>query len=171
MIDRDAVRHTFVVGLRNAHAMEHQALSLMDRQIEHLAHYVEVETRLRSHRGETELQIERLRSILQGLGEGPSTLKDLTLELGANLQALAHMMAPDEIIKNCLANYAFENFEAASYRALLVMADAGGFTDAIPLLEQSLREEEAMVAFVEQTLPQVVRRYLALRASGDEASH
>ncbi len=30
---QDSIRHVFVIGLRNAHALEHQALALMDRQI------------------------------------------------------------------------------------------------------------------------------------------
>jgi hypothetical protein len=62
--EQQDIREIFVLGLRDAHAMEHQALALMDRQIEHLARYADVEVRLRSHRGETERQIERLDTIL-----------------------------------------------------------------------------------------------------------
>ena len=171
MIDRDAVRHTFVVGLRDAHAMEHQALSLMDRQIEHLAHYAEVETRLRSHRGETEAQIARLETILAGLGERSSIIKDLTMELGANLQAMAHMMAPDEIIKNSLANFAFENFEAASYKSLITLADAGSFAAATPLLTASLDEELSMANWVDDHNAELTLAYVHRRAAGDTASH
>ena len=36
-MDEDTIRHIFIVGLRDAHAVEHQALGIMDRQIEHLA--------------------------------------------------------------------------------------------------------------------------------------
>ena len=43
-LGEDAIRHTFIVGLRDAHALEHQALALMDRQIEHLAEYADVES-------------------------------------------------------------------------------------------------------------------------------
>lgn len=171
MAEQQNLQEIFVTGLRNAHAMEHQALSLMDRQIEHLAHYAEVETRLRNHRGETERQIERLDTILASFGETNSIIKDTTMVITGNLAALAHMLAPDEILKNSFANFAFENFEAASYKALIVMAQEGGFTEALSLLEESLREELAMVAFLNETLPLIVKRYIALRESGETASH
>lgn len=167
----DEVRHIFVVGLRNAHAVEHQALSLMDRQIEHLAHYAEIEQRLRSHRGETEQQIERLEQILESLGESSSGLKDMAMSLSGNLAALGHSFAPDEIIKNSLANFAFENFEAATYKSLITIAEEGGFTSAIPLLQQTLDEELAMVTFLDEMQPMVIRKFLARRATGVEASH
>lgn len=170
-MEEEAVRHTFVVGLRNAHALEHQALALMDRQIEHLAEYAEVESRLRGHRGETERQIERLETILSSLDESPSAVKDTAMSLSGNIAALGHTFAPDEILKNTFANFAFENFEIASYQALIVMAEDGGFTEAVPLLQETLAEEEAMAAFIEESLPLVVRKYVARRAAGEQASH
>lgn len=171
MTDENPVRHTFVVGLQNAHALEHQALSLMDRQIEHLAEYVDVEVRLRAHRGETEGQIARLETILGELGESPSALKDMAMTLSGNMAALAHMFAPDEILKNSFANFAFENFEIATYKALIVMAEQGGFASAVPLLQETLKEEQAMATFLDETLPLVVTKYLARRAAGEQASH
>jgi ferritin-like metal-binding protein YciE len=167
----DSVRETFVTGLKNAHALEQQALSLMDRQIEHLAHYAEVEERLRVHRGETHTQITRLNQILESLGESPSAFKDAALSMTGNMAAIAHTFAPDEILKNSFANFAFENFEAATYKALIVMAQEGGFTSAVPLLEQTLQEELAMVAFCDEILPTIVRKYLYLKANGAQASH
>lgn len=107
MAGEEAIRHEFVVGLRNAHALEHKALSLLDRQIEHLAEYAEVKVQLRSHRGETERQIERLETILASPGESHSALKDVAASLGGNLAALGHTFAPDEILKNSFANFAF----------------------------------------------------------------
>ncbi len=64
---KHSVLSLFIAGLRDAHAIEHQALALMDRQIDHLANYPEVEARLRSHRAETVHQIARLDDILDGL--------------------------------------------------------------------------------------------------------
>ena len=170
-MDQDTVRHMFIVGLRDAHAVEHQALGIMDRQIEHLAQYAEVEAKLRSHRSETERQIERLDTILESLSDSPSAIKDAAMKLSGNAAALSHALAPDEIIKNSLANYAFENFEVATYKALIQMATLGKFEAAIPKLQESLAEEQAMVAFLDDTLPIVIRKFLALRSEGQQASH
>lgn len=171
MTQQQSIRDIFIIGLRDAHAMEREALALMDRQIQHLARYADVESRLRGHRGETERQIERLDTILGSLDESSSTFKDIAMSLSGHLAALANMLAPDEILKNSLANFAFENFEIASYRALIEMARKGGFNEAVPLLEETLKEEIAMAAFIEETLPVVVERYMTRREAGEQAGH
>lgn len=170
-MDQDTVRHMFIVGLRDAHAVEHQALGIMDRQIEHLAQYAEVEAKLRAHRGETERQIERLESILDSLSDSPSAIKDAAMKIAGSVAALSHALSPDEIVKNSLANFAFENFEVATYKALITMAEAGDFEASVPLLKESLKEELAMVTFLDETMPVVIRKFLALRSQGEQASH
>jgi ferritin-like metal-binding protein YciE len=165
------VRSVFVTGLKDAHALENQALSMMNRQIERVEQYPEVGARMRAHVEETNGQISRLEKILGALGEDYSTIKDLGASFMGNMAALGHTVAGDEILKNSFANYAFENFEAASYKSLLTMAEAGGFRDAVPLLQQSLREEEAMAKWLDENLPSVTTRYLQLRSSGAQASH
>lgn len=167
----DEVRSFFVTGLKDAHALEHQALALIDRQLGHLDNYPEVSDRLREHRAETEGQIARLDEILDRFDASHSIVKDATLALGGNLAALAHVFAPDEIIKNSFANFAFENFEAASYTSLITVADLGGFDGVRPLLEQTLGEEQRMAAWLAEHGPEITRRYLERRSAGETASH
>jgi ferritin-like metal-binding protein YciE len=167
----DTARSLFVTGLRDAHAVEHQALALMDRQIDHLADYPQLEQRLREHRAETEDQIKRLDEILDGLDESASGLKDTALGLTGNVMALGHMIAPDEILKNSFANFAFENYEAASYKSLIAIAEEGNFANAVPLLNQTLDEELAMARFCDEHVAAITKKYLRLRAEGETASH
>lgn len=171
MPDHNTVRHIFVDGLRNAHAVEHQALALMDRQIDHLANYPEVEARLREHRAETEQQIARLDEILESLNESASGLKDAALTISGNLAAIAHTFAPDEILKNSFANFAFENFEIASYKGLITVAEIGDYANAIPHLTKTLQEEQAMARFCDEVLPEVTRKFISLKSAGETASH
>jgi hypothetical protein len=67
-------REIFVVGLRNAHAMETQARELMERQSERLDEYPEVKAKLTAHLQETNEQLKRLERCLDALGEGASIL-------------------------------------------------------------------------------------------------
>lgn len=167
----DMTRSLFVTGLQNAHGVEHQALALIDRQLDHLANYPEVSDMLRRHRGETEQQITRIDEILSGFDATPSALKDIGLSIAGNMAAIAHVFAPDEILKNSFANYAFENFEAATYISLLTLADLGGYASHKSLLEQSLSEEQRMAGWVLESLPDLTRKYAGLRAAGETASH
>ncbi len=168
---QDAIHSVFITGLKNAHGVEHQALALIDRQLDHLANYPEVADMLRQHRAETEQQISRIDEILAGFNESHSALKDVALSISGNLAAIAHVFAPDEILKNSFANYAFENFEAAAYRSLITLADAGSFVTATPLLQMSLREEQAMAAWIDENNPALTMKYVARRAAGETASH
>ena len=166
-----ATRSIFITGLKNAHALEKEALGIMNRQIDRLEQYPEMADRLRQHVGETEEQIKRLDAILMEQGERASAIKDAVLAMGGNMAALGHAAAGDEILKNTFANQAFENFEIASYRSLIVVAEAGAFNSARPLLEMTLREEEAMAAWVAESIPMVTRRFLQLKEAGEQASH
>lgn len=98
-------------------------------------------------------------------------LKDAALTLSGNLAALAHVFAPDEILKNSFANYAFENFEAAAYKSLITVADAGSFATSLPLLRQSLDEELAMAAWIDEHNSAVTLKYIERRQAGETASH
>jgi ferritin-like metal-binding protein YciE len=163
-------RTVFVTGLQNAHAVENQALALIDRQLDRLTRYPEICERLRSHRVETEVQIRRLEEILTSLNERSSGWKDMALNFMGNMAALGNAMARDEVLKDQLVNYAFENFEVASYRSLIALAEAAGFEDAAPLLRETLREEEAMAAWVLDTIPDLTLKFVGLRSMGEDAN-
>lgn len=169
MLDAETARSVFVAGLRDAHAVENQALALIDRQLDRLENYPEVADMLRTHRAETEGQITRLEEILTGLDESPSGLKDLGLTISGNMAALAHTVAPDEVIKNSFANHAFEHFEIAAYTGLIALADGGGFGKATPLLQQTLGEEQRMAQLVLDSIPTITAKYVELRAAGEQA--
>lgn len=167
----DAVRSVYVTGLRNAHALEHQALGAIDRQVDRLENFPEVADRLRLHRGETEQQLARLESVLAEFGETPSTFKDATMGIMGNMAAITHAMAEDEILKNAYANCAIENFEIASYKSLIVMAEATGFGGGISALQESLREEQAMARWCEESIESITRKYLMLHGDAERSSH
>ncbi len=150
----------FVTGLQNAHALENQALELMNRQVERIENYPEIKAKLEQHIQETHTQIERLEKILEGLGESRSVLKDNALSLTGNLAAITHAFTQDEIVKNSIANFAFENFEIASYKSLIQLADETGHSGASEPLQATLREEEAMAHWLDSHLAGVTHTYL-----------
>ncbi|MDW6020516.1 ferritin-like domain-containing protein [Mesorhizobium sp. BAC0120] len=162
----EEARNIFVVGLRNAHAMENQALSIMKPQVDSVENYPEVAQRLEQHVSETEGQIRRIETVLDDLGEDSSSLKDTALSAVGSLTAMGHSMAGDEILKNSFANFAFENYEIAAYRSLITLAQDAGFENSVGPLNENLAEEEAMAKWLEDNLPTVTHRYLELSEAG-----
>lgn len=159
----------FVTGLKNAHAMENQALSIMKPQVSRIENYPEVEAQLNKHITETEGQIVRLDRILDDLGEDRSTLKDLALSLAGTFAAVGHTVAPDEILKNSMANFAFENFEIAAYKSLLALAEESGNDNAIADLELNLEEEIEMAEWLDENIEAVTLQFAALKEAGETA--
>jgi ferritin-like metal-binding protein YciE len=159
----------FVTGLKNAHALENQALELMNRQVERIENYPGVKARLEQHIQETHNQIKRLETILEGLGESRSMLKDNLLSLTGNMAAITHAFTQDEIIKNSIANFAFENFEVASYKSLIQLADETGHREASQPLHETLREEQEMAQWIDGHLADVTHTYLERYVAGEKA--
>lgn len=169
MIKTELAREVYLTGLKNAHAMENQALSIMRPQVNRLVQYPDLSERLEAHIAETEGQIERLDQILDAVGESRSMVKDTMLSAFGTMAAMGHVMAGAEVLKNSMANLAFENYEVAAYISLIAAARAAGEAEAIPLLEQSLEEEQRMAAWVAQSMPSVTERFIALHDTGETA--
>ena len=164
-----SIQDIYVSGLRNAHALEAQAVQLLSRQVERLENYPAMSERMRQHIEESRTQQHRLEQILERLGTSHSSLKDMVTGFMGNMPAVAHAVTQDEVLKNSFANYAFEHFEIATYKALLEMADAAGDGQAPQLLRQSLDEEVRMAQWIDQHLPETVRTYMRLESSGQTA--
>lgn len=160
-MDTTADLHTtFVAGLRNAHAMENEALSIMNAQVKREPEYTDLVARLRQHITETEEQVRRLDMLLSQLGEDGSLLKDTALSISGKLSAMGHATTDDEILKNLFSDAAFESYEIAAYQALITLAGAGGYDSAVPPLKASLKEEESMADWLNRNVPQITLRYV-----------
>jgi ferritin-like metal-binding protein YciE len=159
----------YLQGLRDAHALETQAIEIMQRQVDRLEHYPEMKAGLQRHIQESEGQQQRVDQILSRHGTSASTLKDTVTGLVGNLAALGHVFTTDEVIKNSFANYAFEHFEQAAYMSLIAMAEAAGEQQAIPLLRQNLEQEIAFGKFCGDQVVPTTRRYMELSAAGQTA--
>src|SRR4051794_25272384 len=138
----EKARDIYITGLRNQHAVENQAIELLERQVGRLENYPEMEDRMRRHIEESREQARRLEDLLSQYDTSHSSLKDAAMSLMGNMAALGHSTASDEVMKNTLANFAFEHYEIASYKSLLTLADLAGHTSGRSALEMSLREEQ-----------------------------
>ena len=162
-------REIYITALKNTHALEMQALQIMERQVERLERYPEMADALRRHIDETHGQRHRLEEALHGLNETHSVIKEGFLGFVGNMMALGHAPAQDEILKNTYANHAFENFEIAAYTSLLEIGEVAGLAAHKAGFTQSLDEEKAMAQRVHDLIVPTTRRYVELTVSGAKA--
>jgi ferritin-like metal-binding protein YciE len=158
--------------MRNAHALEKQALTLLDAQISRLGEdYPQVTARLRQHYAETESQIEKLQTLLDRRDTSSSFFKDVAAQMMGSTHALGSMMASDEVAKDGLMSYGFEQTEVASYLCLIEAARICGDDAAIPVYESIMAEEQAMADWLRAHLPELIQQFLLradAEAGGDE---
>jgi ferritin-like metal-binding protein YciE len=162
-------RENLTAWLRDAHAMENQAIEILEKQANRLEHYPELRAKVRSHLEETHRHGERVERCLHQLGTDTSALKTALGKAVGTAQQLSGLFASDEVLKSGIADYAFEHYEIASYKMLIAAAAEAGEDQVGTILEQNLRDEEEMAAWLAQHLPEVTRQYLHREAAGQTA--
>lgn len=158
-------KETLIEWLRDAHAMEKATIKNIERLVERLKDFPQIQERYRAHLLQSRQQLERVDQCLDRLGSESSMLKDAATRLLGVAQTYTTWPAEDEALKHCLAGFAFENFEIASYISLIAAAEALGETEIKRACEQSLEEERAMASWIENSLPGLTQQYLAAEAA------
>jgi ferritin-like metal-binding protein YciE len=118
-------------------ALEQMARESTDRDIRHA--YVQ-------HRRETQGHVKRLEKIFRNLGQKPEAETCPGIEgLIKEKKVFMREKPTDELLEffNVGAAQKVERYEITSYENLIDMADKLGNTDAVALLTETLKEEEA----------------------------
>jgi ferritin-like metal-binding protein YciE len=164
-----ASKDLLVQWLRDAHAMESAAIEILEKQTKNLENYPSLKRKLEDHLEETKQQEQMVRECIEQLDTGTSVIKDTSGKLMGNMAAITNMMAEDEVVKNGIADFAFENFEIASYRSLVGAAEQLGETRVKEVCETILKQEEAMAGWLNENLPEVTQEYLRRKDAGEPA--
>jgi ferritin-like metal-binding protein YciE len=110
-------REDLVKYLADAHAIEAQAIHLLERAVK-IAGDEELESGYREHLEETREQQRLVEQRLQAIGGSPNKLKDAAMRLGALNWGVFFSSHPDTPGKLAAFAYAFEHLEIAGYELL-----------------------------------------------------
>ncbi|ENT2347940.1 ferritin-like domain-containing protein [Salmonella enterica] len=152
--------------LRDAHAMEKQAESMLESMASRIENYPDIKARIEQHISETKHQITMLEEVLDRNGISRSVLKDSMSKMAAMGQSIGGMFPSDEIVKGSISGYVFEQFEIACYTSLLAAAKKAGDTASIPTIEAILKEEMQTADWLIKHIPQTTEQFL-LRSEAD----
>ncbi len=149
--------------LRDAHAMERATIDNIDGLLDRMKDYPEVTQRYRMHLEQSKEQLQRIEQCLASLGEQVSTVKDAATRLAGIVQAYGTAMSTDEPVKHALAAFAYENFEIASYIALIGAAEHLNLPEVRAACEKSLAEERDMAEWLENHIAWIAERHIRAR--------
>ncbi|HCE8749472.1 TPA: ferritin-like domain-containing protein [Citrobacter amalonaticus] len=152
--------------LRDAHAMEKQAESMLESMAGRIDNYPDLRSKIEQHISETKHQITILEEILDRNNISRSVIKDSMSKMAALGQSIGGIFPSDEIVKGSISGYVFEQFEIACYTSLLAAAQKAGDTASIPAIESILNEEKQMADWLIKHIPQTTEEFL-LRSETD----
>jgi ferritin-like metal-binding protein YciE len=157
--------------LRDAHAMEKQAETILSRTAQRIENYPQLKAKLEEHLAQTQRQAKRVEDCIRGLDGGTSKVKDAGGSIIGLAQAVSGVFAGDEVMKATLAGYTFEHMEIASYRMLIETAEEAGEADIKRVCEEILAEEEAMADWLKDNLSSVTQQFLSREEAETTARH
>jgi ferritin-like metal-binding protein YciE len=150
-----------IAWLNDAHGMENALIRILEHQIKDAKDYPQLQAKLEQHLEQTRRHAELVKGCVEALGSKTSAVKTGMANLFGQMQALSTGPAQDEMVKNALADYAAENFEVASYTALVQAAQALGDQQTASVCQQILQEDAAMASWIEENLPTLVQESLS----------
>ncbi|MCA1490304.1 ferritin-like domain-containing protein [Ensifer sp. NBAIM29] len=157
--------------LRDAHAMEEQAITMLSSQSNRLKNYPELKAQIDRHLQETRDQAAMLERCLERLDGGTSSVKDITGKIVAFGQGLSGLFVGDEVVKGTLASYTFEQMEIASYKILIAAAERAGDQETKRVCELILQQELAMAEWWDKHAGDITRTFLERDERGETAKH
>jgi ferritin-like metal-binding protein YciE len=147
-----------IAWLNDAHGMENALVEILEHQIQDAQDYPQVQAKLEQHLEQTRRHAQMVKDCVEKLGGSTSALKTGMAKLFGQMQAVSTGAARDEMVKNALADYAAENFEVASYTALVNAAQQLNDQQTAMVCQQILREDEEMARWLQQNLPTLVQQ-------------
>jgi ferritin-like metal-binding protein YciE len=143
--DSDGSTQDVVKYLADAHAIESQAIQLLERAPK-LAGDAELEQIYREHLDETYGQQRLVAQRLQAVGGSPNKLKDAAMRLGALNWGTFFQSHPDTPGKLAAFSYAFEHLEIGGYELLTRVATRAGDEETARLAVTIAAQERAAAA-------------------------
>ncbi len=161
----------YMEWLRDAHAAEEQAVTMLTKTASRLENYPELRSKIEQHAEQSRRQANLVRGCIERRGGSASLLKEAAGKAMGLGQAAAGLFAGDEVMKAVVASTAFEEMEIASYKSIIVAAGHLGDHETADVCEGILREEVEMRDWFETQIPNFTREFLARADRGQTAKH
>lgn len=146
--------------LRDAHAMQKQAMESVENQIDRLRNYPELRNWANEHVQTAQKHRELIRQCIERRGGSTSTIKNVAMSVFGKLQELSGMLMADEILKNVIADYAFKHYQIACYKSLIAAAEEAGDPETKQVCEGILSTDQQLADRLLPYIPQVTHEYM-----------
>jgi ferritin-like metal-binding protein YciE len=148
--------------LRDAHAMEKQAIESVENQIDRLKNYPELRNWAHEHVKAAEQHRELIKKCIERRGGSTSTLKNVTMAVMGKIQELSGAVMADEVLKNVIGDYSFKHYQIASYKSLIAAAEEANDPETKGVCEGILttyqQHADRLLPYISQVTHEFMRR-------------
>ena len=145
--------------LRDAHAMEIQAIQWVEDQTDRLRNYPELRNWAQEHVQAAKQHRELIRECIERRGGSTSTLKDVAMAMVGKFQELTGMLMADEVLKNVIGDYSFKHYQIACYKSLIAAAEEASDPETKQVCEDFSTDQQ-LVDRLLPYIPQATREYI-----------
>jgi ferritin-like metal-binding protein YciE len=138
-----------IAWLDDAYAMETELLAALCDCAVAVHAVAEARSRIDEHIDETKGHVERLRQALGSLGRSPSKAGQMIAPLSRIAMSVAPSNCSGGAVHDVVVSYAAEQFEVASYTALIAAAEHVGEAQIARLCRLNRSEDEDMAEWLE----------------------
>ncbi len=150
-----AHKELVISWLNDAYSMENALVQVLENHAKDAEGHPELQSRLQQHIETTRTHADRVKERIEALGGSTSSVKTGMASIFGTVQGMSTGAAKDELVKNALADHAAEQFEVASYTALMAAAEELGDLETLEVCRQNLREDADMGEWLLQHIPMV----------------
>ena len=165
MSDTSTTMKVYLTGLRNQHAVEIQAIGTIQNELPRMTAYPDLHAKMQQDHERSTEQAARLDRLMERHGTSKSLAKEAVTGTVATVAGFVHALSSDEVLKDVLAAVGYKAYEIGSYKVLIALAQAVGANGDVPVLEQSMKEDQEMGDWLGSHLPSFVHAYLAQQAA------
>lgn len=160
-----AADHEIVLTwLNDAYTIENALIHVLELHAKEAKKHPEIQAKLDEHLAQTHRHAELVAGRITALG-GASEHQDVARHedrlsnfLGPVQNLLADVASAEDerVLKSTVSDYAAENFEIATYGAILTAAEDTGDADTARVCRQILGQEQEMAQWLDEQLPSLV---------------
>lgn len=141
-------QHLLLNWLKNAYAMETSVIKMLDDQAERATQFPDIADRLREHRQESQHHAQLVEGCIKRLGGDVSQFREGMSKMMGGIQSKFLDVYEDTIVRDAIVGAATEQFEIASYKAILALAEKIGDDESVRICKEILADEQEMYDFL-----------------------
>lgn len=147
----------FTRWMNEAYRMETSMMPILEHHISDAESHPKLQAKLHDHLDATHHHADLVRSCLERLGKaGPAD--DAAASPPDNAHTIANSAAGDLLIKDGLNDFSTEQYEIATYKALITAARELGHMECERAFQEILSDEQEMAGWLDINLPLLVEQ-------------